>query len=58
MYKIAMKFEGIKRHTSIHAAGVVISKNDLDTIIPLDKTHEFYTTAYDMDYLEKIGNKY
>lgn len=55
MYKIAIKFEGLKRHTSIHAAGVVMSKYDLDEIIPLDKTHEFYTTAYDMTYLEKIG---
>ena len=55
MYKIAMKFEGIKRHTSIHAAGIVMCNYDLDTIIPLDKSHDFYTTAYDMDYLEKIG---
>lgn len=55
MYKIAMKLEGIKRHTSIHAAGIVISSHDLDTIIPLDKSHDFYTTAYDMTYLEKIG---
>ena len=55
MYKVAMKLEDIKRHTSIHAAGIVMSKIDLDNIIPLDKSHEFYTTSYDMTYLESIG---
>lgn len=56
IYKIAMKFEGIKRHTSVHAAGIVMSRIDLDEVIPLDKGHGgFYTTGYDMTYLEEIG---
>ena len=56
IYKIASKFEGLKRHTSLHAAGIVMSKNPLDEIIPLDKTNdEFYVTQYDKDYLEQIG---
>ena len=56
LYKIASKIEGLKRHTSIHAAGIVMSNNDLDTIIPLDKSHEtFYTTGYSMEYLEELG---
>ncbi len=54
-YKIALKFEGLKRHTSIHAAGVVMSSVDLDEVIPLDKSHEFYLSGYDMTYLEEIG---
>ena len=54
-YTVALKFEGLKRHTSIHAAGVVMSNIDLDEIIPLDKTHEFYVSGYDMTYLEEIG---
>lgn len=54
-YKIAIKFEGLKRHTSIHAAGVVMSSTDLDEIIPLDKSHDFYVSGYDMTYLEEIG---
>ena len=54
-YKIANKFEGLKRHTSIHAAGIVMSSVDLDEIIPLDKTHDFYISGYDMTYLEEIG---
>ena len=60
MYKIAMKFEGIKKSVSIHASGVIISNTDLDNIIPLDSTEldsEFntYLTGYDATYLEKIG---
>ena len=56
VYKIASKFEGLKRHTSLHAAGIVMSKYNLDDYIPLDKTHdEFYATEYDKDHLEEIG---
>ncbi|MBE6144053.1 MAG: DNA polymerase III subunit alpha [Firmicutes bacterium] len=56
MYDIALKFEGLKRHTTIHAAGIVMSNKDIDEIIPLDKNHDnFYTTAYSMDYLEELG---
>lgn len=56
MYKKAIHFEGLKRHTTIHAAGIVMSNEDLDSVIPLDKSHEnFYTTSYDMTYLEQIG---
>ena len=56
LYKIAMKLEGIKRHTSIHAAGIVMSEIDLDEVIPLEKNHEeFYITGYSMEYLESLG---
>lgn len=56
LYKIAIKFEGLKRHKTIHAAGVVMSKYDLDEIIPLDlHTDGFYLTGYSMEYLEEIG---
>ena len=55
LYKIALKLEGLKRHTSIHAAGIVISKYDIDEIIPLDYHGNFYTTGYSMEYLENIG---
>ena len=56
VYKIASKFEGLKRHTSLHAAGIVMSKYDLDEYVPLDKTHEnFYATEYDKDHLENLG---
>ncbi|NLL44228.1 MAG: DNA polymerase III subunit alpha [Mollicutes bacterium] len=56
LYKIALKFEGLKRHTSIHAAGIVMADRDLDEVIPLDKSHnDFYVTGYSMEYLEELG---
>lgn len=56
LYEVALKFEGLKRHTTIHAAGIVMSEVEIDEIIPLDKSHEgFYTTAYSMNYLEELG---
>jgi len=55
MYQIAIKFEGLKRHTSIHAAGIVISNKDLDDVIPLVYHNDFYITGYSMEYLEDLG---
>ena len=55
LYIDAHFFEGLKRHTSIHAAGIVMSSIDLDNIIPLDYHDTFYTSGYDKDYLEEIG---
>ena len=55
VYKIGSKLEGLKRHTSVHAAGIVMSKCNLDEIIPLNNHQSFYTTGYDMTYLEEIG---
>lgn len=55
VYKIALKIEGLKRHTSLHAAGVVMSKYNLDESLPLDKNTDFYISEYDKDYLEEIG---
>ena len=56
LFKISSKLEGLKRHTSIHAAGIVMSNVDLDQVIPLDKSHnDFYTTGYSMEHLEELG---
>ena len=54
-YNVSIKLEGLKRHTSIHAAGIVMSCVDLDCVIPLDKSHGFYTTGYSMEFLEELG---
>ena len=55
LYKDAMNFEGLKRHATIHAAGIVMSNIPLDNIIPLSLHNDFYTSGYDMTYLEEIG---
>jgi DNA polymerase-3 subunit alpha len=54
-YFIATKIEGLKRHTSIHAAGMVISSVDLDSVVPLYYHDDMYLCAYSMNYLEDLG---
>ncbi len=51
----ALKLEGMKKHISTHAAGVVICKERLDNIIPLTKSGNVYLTGYTMNYLENLG---
>lgn len=55
IYKIALKLEGLKRHTSIHAAGVVISSIPLDEIIPVIYNGDVINTGVTMNYLEELG---
>ncbi len=55
MFKIADRLEGFPRHTSIHAAGIVMCDVDLDEIIPLVKNQDMYLTGYSMEYLEELG---
>jgi DNA polymerase III subunit alpha len=47
--------EGISRHASTHAAGVVISDAPLTEYVPLFKANEQVSTQYTMKDLEKIG---
>lgn len=52
----AKKLEGLARHASVHAAGVVISEEALTENVPLQKIDENVTvTQYPMGDLEKIG---
>lgn len=55
LYKIASFIEGFPRHTSVHAAGIVISKKDLDEVIPLTMADGMYLTGFSMEYLEELG---
>lgn len=54
-YKIASKIYGLKRHTSTHAAGVVISKETLETIVPVIKTNDELIVGLTMNELEENG---
>ncbi|MFC4075780.1 DNA polymerase III subunit alpha [Salinithrix halophila] len=50
------KVEGLPRHVSTHAAGVVISKGDLTDYVPLEQGNEGISlTQYPMEVLEEIG---
>ncbi len=55
LYKIALKFEGLKRQSGIHAAGVIMSKCDLDLVIPLSIHDGVYVTGYPASFLEELG---
>ncbi|MCI0350618.1 MAG: DNA polymerase III subunit alpha, partial [Acidobacteriales bacterium] len=56
LMSIAERLEGLARHASTHAAGVVISPQPLTDIVPLYKgNREEITTQYDMNALERIG---
>ncbi|HUZ46665.1 MAG TPA: DNA polymerase III subunit alpha [Terriglobia bacterium] len=56
LVKVAGRLEGFARHASTHAAGVVISPQPLQEIVPLYKSSkDEITTQYAMDDLEKIG---
>ncbi len=52
----AKDLEGLSRHASVHAAGVVIGDKPLDEYMPLCKIDETQiTTGYSMKAMEKIG---
>lgn len=55
IYDIASHIEGIKRQRSVHASGVVISKVELDQIMPLVKHDNSYITGYPANFLEDMG---
>ena len=52
---ICIKLCGLKKNTSMHAAGVVISDIDLDSIMPLYKSNGVILTGYSMGYIEALG---
>jgi len=57
LFDIASKLEGLNRHASTHAAGVVIGKEELTTYVPLfrDSKTGAISTQYTMDQLEECG---
>ena len=56
LMKVALRLEGLARHASTHAAGVVISPQPLTELVPVYKTNrDEITTQYDMNALERIG---
>ncbi|MCK4259698.1 MAG: DNA polymerase III subunit alpha [Halanaerobiales bacterium] len=55
LIEIGRKLEGLPRHASTHAAGVVISKDPLEKYTPIQRNKEDITTQYEMEDLENIG---
>ena len=53
---MSMRLEGLPRHTSMHAAGVVISKSAIDEYVPLSRAaDDKITTQFTMTTLEELG---
>ncbi len=57
LFDAARRLEGLNRHTSTHAAGVVIGKEELINYVPLyrDARTGAVSTQYTMEYLEDCG---
>ena len=51
----ASKIEGMPRHASTHAAGVVIARDSVENYVPLAKNDEAIVTQYTMTTLEELG---
>lgn len=52
---MARKLEGMPRHASTHAAGVVITHEPVNHYVPLQKNDEAVVTQYTMTTLEELG---
>ena len=57
LFTLARKLEGLNRHSSLHAAGVVIGKSALHNLVPIFKDSKTgaIATQYDMNHLEHCG---
>lgn len=56
VYEKALKLEGLPRHASLHAGGIVFSAEPIQTVCPLIEVDEgMCATQFTMDYLEDLG---
>lgn len=56
MLDLALKIEGLSRHTSVHAAGVVIGEGGMQNLVPVYKSEDgSLITQYEMKNAEKVG---
>ncbi len=57
LFNIATRLEGLYRHASTHAAGIVIGDRKLDELVPLyrDPRSEMPVTQYNMKWVEQAG---
>jgi DNA polymerase-3 subunit alpha len=57
LFDMARQLEGLPRHSSTHAAGVVIGDRPLDQLVPLyrDPRSDMPVTQFDMKYVEAAG---
>ena len=51
----ALRLEGFPRHNSTHAAGVVITENEVSDFVPISLNGDSYVTQFTMTTLEELG---
>ncbi len=52
---VSSELEGLPRHTSTHAAGVVITREPVQTYVPLSRNDDVITTQFTMTTIERLG---
>ncbi len=55
LYDVSLVFEDFPRNTTIHASGVIISKKDLDEVIPVIYEDGKLISSFEGGYLEDLG---
>jgi DNA polymerase-3 subunit alpha len=57
LFSISRKLEGLNRHSSLHASGVVIGKSSIHNLVPIFKDPKtgIIATQFDMNHLENCG---
>ena len=56
LFELCLPLEGLPRHISVHAAGVVLSDQDIEKVCPLVRIDEENTaTQFTQEYLEDLG---
>lgn len=56
VYELSLQLEGLERHTSTHAAGIVLSNQSVDEVCPfIEVETDLLSTQYTMEHLERLG---
>lgn len=55
LFEVSLRLEGLNRHCSTHAAGVVVCDQPLTDVIPLYRNGEDITSQFPMEILESLG---
>ena len=55
LFSIVKRIEGLPRHSSIHASGIIMSNRNLSDIVPIVYNSDKYLCGYEDDYLEDLG---
>ena len=55
IFDISLHLENLKRHSSVNAAGIVISSKNIYEYIPVYNQNSTLVTGYTINYLEKLG---